>query len=109
MRQRIALVALLFCLVLSYASAQSAASLSGRVIDSASKQGLPNLQVKLKPPANSPHPVVIGSTDTTGSFSFNHIAAGRYLLEVSQGPYVLYRQEVDPAQSNTLVIPLQHR
>ncbi len=109
MRQCLALFALLFCLVLPNASAQSAGSLTGRVIDSTSKRGLPNLQVKLKPPANSHAAVVIGSTDATGSFSFNHIAAGRYLLEVSEGPYVLYRQEVDPAQTNNLSIPLQRR
>ena len=109
MRHRLALLALLFCLVLSHASAQSAGSLTGRVIDAASRQGTPNLQVKLRPPTNSRAAVVIGSTDTSGSFSFNHIAAGRYLLEVSQGPYVLFRQEVDPAQTNNLSIPLQRR
>ncbi len=109
MRHRLTLLALLCCLVLAHASAQSAASLSGRVIDAASKQGMPNLQVKLRPPANSHAAVVIGSTDTSGSFSFNHIAAGRYLLEVSQGPYVLFRREVDPPQTNNLSIPLQRR
>ncbi len=86
------------------AAAQNFAALSGRVTDNA-QHSTPNLQVRLRPPANSNLAGQIALTDGNGGFAFPKVQRGNYLLEVSQGPYLLYRQQVNvpSAQLNIVV------
>ncbi len=74
--------------------AQTFAAVIGRVVDSA-QHSIPNVQVRLRPPANSDlgDQIVLSSGD--GQFSFPRVQNGPYLLEVSQWPYLLYRQKID--------------
>jgi len=86
-----------------------AQSLSGRVFDAQSNRGIENLEVKLRPPNNSTTAVLIGNTDQNGSFRFSQVKPGRYLIEVSQGPYLLYRTEIDTSRQGNIDIPIQRR
>lgn len=89
--------------------AQTSKPFSGRVFNAQSKRGVENLEVKLRPPRNSSAPIMIGTTDQNGTFRFAKVQIGMYLLEVSQGPYVLYRREVDLSKVDTVEIPLRRR
>jgi hypothetical protein len=104
------LVALFF---LAAVSAQlvcaQARDFSGRVLDAQSHQGIANLEVKLRPPSNSSAPVMVGNTDQNGAFRFSNVQIGRYLVEVSQGPYLLYRAEIDLSTTDHLDITVQRR
>lgn len=82
---------------------------SGRVIDAQSHQGIANLEIKLRPPSNSSAPVMVGNTDQNGAFRFSNVQIGRYLVEVSQGPYLLYRAEIDLSKTDHLDITVQRR
>lgn len=107
MLRKIRLLALLVFLGTLLVHAQASKEFSGRVFDSQSKRGIENLEVKLKPPTNTNAPTMIGATDQNGFFRFLQVRVGRYLLEVSQGPYVLYRGEVDLSKSDNIEIPIQ--
>lgn len=82
---------------------------SGRVIDAQSHRGIANLEIKLRPPSNSSAPVLVGNTGQNGAFRFSNVQVGRYLVEVSQGPYLLYRAEVDLSKTHQLDITVQRR
>jgi hypothetical protein len=109
MLKKIALLALLASLAVQNVHAQAAKAFSGHVFDSQSKRGIENLEVKLRPPSNSATSVMIGATDQNGMFHFSPVPAGTYLVEVSQGPYLLYRGEVDTSKSDSIEIPVQRR
>ncbi len=106
---------LFVCLALSLATLtapalaapQQAVDFSGRVVDAASKQGIQNLEVKLTPPRQSKLPVRLATTDRNGTFVFQKLARGRYLLEVSQGLFLLYRAEIDTARQTHVDIRLK--
>ena len=84
--------------------AQNLAALTGRVVDSA-QHSIPNVQVRLRPPSNSDLVDQIVLSDGDGEFSFPHVQGGAYLLEVSQGPYLLYRQKINvPSPPLNLVV-----
>lgn len=90
-------------------SAQAPVSFSGRVYDAATKDGIENLQVKLTPPRQSKAPLRLAQTARDGTFGFEQLARGRYLLEVSLGTTLLYRAEVDAVQTPRVDIPLRRR
>ena len=84
--------------------AQGFSAFSGKVVDN-SQRSAPNLQVRLRPPQNSPVAGRIALTDGNGGFNFPRVQGGRYLLEVSQGPYLLFRQTITvPAAAMTITI-----
>lgn len=89
------------------APAQGFAPLTGRVVDNA-QHSTPNLQVRLRPPVNSRLAAQIALTDGNGAFTFPRVQGGSYLLEVSQGPYLLYRQTVN-VPSPPLNLTVQRR
>jgi hypothetical protein len=89
--------------------AQQAVDLEGRVFDSANGRGLENLEVKMTPPSNANLPVRLANTDQNGAFRFPQVRLNRYMLEVSQGPNLLYRVQIDPAAQPRVDIPLQKR
>jgi hypothetical protein len=111
MRQRFAI--LLTCCVVALwhveAPAQQAADFKGRVTDAGGRSGIENLEVKLTPPRNSNVPIRLGSTDRNGEFVFTRLVRGPYLLEISQGVYLLYRAEVNTARQARVDIALQRR
>jgi hypothetical protein len=90
-------------------SAQDAKDVGGHVFESATKRGVGNLEVKLTPPSNSNLAIRLTSTDGNGNFRFSQVRQGRYLLEDSQGPSLLYRGEIDAATVTNVEIPLQKR
>jgi len=96
-------------LIVVLAYPQTFKSFSGRIFDAQTKRGVENLEVKLRAPNGSNLPTMIGSTDQKGAFRFSQVRPGRYLLEVRQGPYVLYRIETDTSKVNTIDIPIHRR
>ena len=82
----------------------------GRIFDVQSKQGIQNLEIKLTPPKNAPKlPIRFANSDRNGEFRFSQLKPSRYLLEVSQGAYLLYRTEVDTTVRKDIQIPLKRR
>lgn len=70
-------------------------NISGRIYDSSDNQGISNLVVKLTPPRNTKEPQKVTVTDQDGQFKFEGLKKTRYLLEVNQGPTLLYRDVID--------------
>ena len=109
--------ALFTCLLLSVAAvmwpttvlSQQAGDLSGRVFDAASHNGIENLEVKLTPPRESKLSIRLASTDRNGAFVFRRLDRGRYLIEISQGLYLLYRAEIDTTKQDRVEIPLRRK
>jgi hypothetical protein len=97
------------CLLLQSAFGQPSKPFGGRVFEAQSKRGIENLEVRLRPPSESSSPTLIGNTDQNGAFRFSQVKSGRYLLEVSQGPYLLYRHEIDTSQVDRIDIPIERR
>lgn len=91
------------------AEGQQRVSFSGRVFDADTKSGIQNLQVKFTPPRSSRLPVRIATTDASGSFLFQELARGRYLVEITQGPHLLHRAERDATKITRLDVPLRRR
>jgi len=106
---RVAMAAFLAGSLLRPTAAQQLNDLDGRVFEAVSNRGIENLEVKLTPPTNSDVPVRFASTDQNGQFRFAQVRQGRYLVEVSQGPTLLYRAEIDTGTQNHIKIPLQKR
>jgi len=109
MFKRIAALSFLIFVVSQSAHPQDGKPFGGHVFDAQSKQGIPNLEVRLRPPKGSTVPSMLGTTDHNGLFRFAQVKPDRYLLEVSQGPYVLYRAETDTTQVNSVEIPIERR
>ena len=89
--------------------AQQAADFKGRVFDATTRTGIENLEVKLSPPRDSKAAIRLTQTDRNGTFFVPRLTPGRYLLEVSQGMYLLYRMEVDTARQSQIEIPLTRK
>lgn len=99
------------CVLLLYsaaAPAQQSLDFAGRVTDTA-HHPVANLEVKLTPPRDAKLPIRLGSTDRNGAFVFRQLARGKYLIELSQGVYLLYRAEVDTARQPRVDITLRPR
>jgi len=109
MLRRLTLLGLILCTPLMVVYAQTFKAFNGRVFDAQTKRGIENLEVKLRPPTASSAPILIGNTDENGIFHFSQVKPGRYLLDVSQGPYLLYRAEIDAAQTSSVDIPIERR
>jgi hypothetical protein len=107
--RKIVILTLLLLVSALFAYAQGARPFSGRVLDAQNHQGISNLEVKLRPPSDSNTAVLIGTTDQNGLFRFPQVQAGAYLVEVSQGPYLLYRGEINTSNTDTIQIPIQRR
>jgi len=109
MVRQILILVLFAFLPLEFAHAQASKSFGGRVFEARSKRGIQSLEVKLTPPKGSTAPVMIGTTDQDGEFRFAQVRLGVYLIEVSQGPYPLYRGEVDISRQDRIDIPVERR
>ena len=109
---RRALATLLTCAAVlvcgAFAPAQQTTEFSGRVIDT-NRNGIANLEIKLTPPTSANLPIRLGTTDRNGGFVFRQLARSRYLIEVSQGVYLLYRAEIDAARQSRVEITLRTR
>jgi hypothetical protein len=84
-----------------------AQTLEGRVHNESDNAGIAALTVKLKPPKGSNQAERLESTNADGKFSFTDLPRGRYLLEVSQGPRILYRKEVEVPADTKVEVPLR--
>lgn len=100
------LAALLVAVALPVAG-QSASDVTGRVFDAGSRAGIPNVEVKLTPPRSTNQPIRLANTLNDGSFVFRQLPRGRYMVEVSQGYNLLYRNTVDTATQTRIDVPLQ--
>ena len=107
--RRLALATLLVCLGASGEAQVQFIEFTGRVVDAGSGQGIENLEIKLTPPKGVNLPIRLSGTDRDGKFLFRRLARSRYLIEVSQGLYLLYRAEVDTTQQETVEITLKRR
>jgi len=81
-------------------------SFSRRVVTESGSAGIPNLTVSLTPPTTISKPKMVTTTDNEGRFTFNALQSGRYFLEVSQGPTVLYNELVEVPEQNPKEIRL---
>ena len=104
---RLASVAFLGCLMLSAQAAPR--DVTGRVFESISKRGIENLEVRLTPPRAANAAIRVTSSDQNGAFRFARVQPGDYLLEISQGPNLLYRAQIDAATQGNIDVPLQQR
>jgi Carboxypeptidase regulatory-like domain len=86
---------------------QQSSNFTGRVVEATSKRGVPKLEVRLTPPRQTKLPIRVTSTDQDGVFLFRQLVRGRYLLDISEGLYLLHRVEVDTSQLNRIDIPLR--
>jgi hypothetical protein len=84
-------------------------NISGRVYDASNNQGISNLVVKLTPPRELKQPQKITVTDHDGQFKFSGLPKTRYLLEVNQGPTLLYRDVIDANQETNKNIILHSK
>lgn len=87
------------------AGAQSQLTLSGKV-SLQTRGALPRFTVRLYPPTASKRPTQVTYTDTAGNFKFAALDAGRYLLEIYQGPKILVYQKVLTLDRNQAAQPL---
>jgi hypothetical protein len=69
--------------------------ISGQIFYFANNKGISDMVVKLTPPRDFKEPQKTAITDQYGRFKFAGLKKGRYLLEVHQGPTLLYRDMVD--------------
>jgi hypothetical protein len=87
------------------AGAQGQLTLTGKV--SLQMRGaLPRFTVRLYPPSASKRPTLVTYTDSAGNFKFTALEAGRYLLEVYQGPKTLVYQKVITLDKNQSPPPM---
>lgn len=94
------------------ASPVGGAELDGRIVDAASRDGIPELTVKLIPPMamqSLRRPEKITTTDRHGEFRFTDTDTGKYLLEVYQGVTLLYRGVVEINQDTHKRIELKRK
>src|SRR2546425_8735106 len=109
MRRSILFALLIFVLTSSAQAQGPAATFSGHVFEAGNNRGIENLEAKLTPPRNTNLPIRLTRTDRDGRFVFRNLVRGPYLLEVSQGVYLLYRVEVDPRSVDKIDIPLRRK
>jgi hypothetical protein len=84
--------------------------ISGQVFYLANHKGIGDLVVKLTPPRNFREVVqkeIILVTDKNGQFKFTGLPKGKYLLELYEGPTLLYRDMVDMYKENNKTIILK--
>ena len=79
----------------------------GRVVNVQTSRGVENLLVVLVPPASASTPRRSALTDYSGNFYFDALTPGRYLLEVSEGPYLLYRRVIDTTSDPDITVRLE--
>ena len=89
------LLLITFIILIIYSNALSLSDFSGRVYEASDNKGISNLVIKLTPPRNLKVPQKITTTDQDGRFNLPGLEMGRYLLEIYQGPTLLYRDVVD--------------
>ena len=82
---------------------------SGRISNASDNKGIGNLVVKLTPPRNLKEPQKITTTNDDGQYNFVGLKKSRYLLEVYQGPTLLYRNVVDLNQEEHKTIVLHSK
>ncbi|MFD2582790.1 TonB-dependent receptor domain-containing protein [Pedobacter vanadiisoli] len=83
----------------------NAHTITGKIIDSKSNQGLPSVSLIL---TDQDHPAIIkySSSDTSGFFQFNDIPQGRYTLSVSLMGYQKAQKTFTIDKSSTTILPL---
>jgi len=79
----------------------------GHIVNQETRRGIENLLVTLIPPNSSAETKKYATSDSAGRFRFDGLNADKYLLEVSQGPYLLFRKEVQPRHKDEITIKLQ--
>lgn len=84
-------------------------NLTGRIYESGSNAGVPDLTVKLVPPKDAKEPEKVTTTDWNGVFRFPKLREGKYLLAVHQGVTILYRDVVDVKQNLQKDISLKRK
>ena len=81
--------------------------ISGRVINTASGQGIPGITVHLIAPKAMRAPVRITATGTDGTFQFAKLTVGKYLLSMYQGTTLVFRKEIDTNVETQFAVPLK--
>ena len=81
-------------------------SLSGHIMTRDSKDN-GRFNVKLYPPKQSGHPVLLTTTDSAGNFKFADLPASSYLLEVYLGTNMVNQQVIALANNKEITIDLR--
>ena len=100
---------LVFALAPSAQAQAPSVNFGGRAFEAGTNRGIENLEVRVTPPRNANLPIRLARTDRDGRFVFRNLVRGPYLLEVSQGVYLLYRVEIDTRKTDSINIPLRRR
>lgn len=96
-------------LLLTLAAPVHAATLSGRVVDAGSDDGIAALTVTAKASKDKGGRESVTTTNQQGAFRLPKLADGRYLLTVSRGNEALYRKVVAVQGNTEKEIRLQRR
>jgi hypothetical protein len=106
-RNQILTSALILCLLsLPICQAQSALSLSGRILTKDTK-GSSRFNIKLYPPKKSNRAILLTSADYSGNFKFTNLAASSYLLEVYVGTKLVYQQVITLDRNKEISVDLR--
>lgn len=92
-----------------FLSVAAAAELNGRVVEETGGEGISDLTVRLIPPKATREPEKVTTTNDRGEFHFPDLTKGKYLLEVSQGTTLLYREVVEADQGTVKEIRLSRK
>jgi hypothetical protein len=93
-------------MLLFYIASLHAQEIRGRVLDSTSCRGIPNLVVRLTPPTSSAKPVVVTATNDDGAFRADLAAYGAYYVALYNGTQQVYGRVHSLSASAPLTITL---
>ena len=85
---------LVFILSLLRAGGAPVFSVHGRVYEANSRDGIPDLTLKLIPANDVKAPALTTASDRTGAYTFNATVPGRYLLEAYYGVTLVAREVI---------------
>lgn len=94
-------------LVLAVPAAAQAGNLTGKVVDADSGDGIAALTVKAKAPQDAGGGESATTTGADGTYRLPKLADGRYLLTVSRGRDLLFREVVEVKGETTKTVRLK--
>jgi carboxypeptidase family protein len=81
--------------------------ISGRVVNTATSEGIGGISVQLMAPRAQKQPMRVTATQSDGRFLFSALTPGKYLLTMYQGATLVFRKEIDTTVDTNFTVPLQ--